>query len=100
MNVKIGKRSKTVRVKIVNIIEDESSKQLFLFKRFLDPEDFLPSFYPLKSSDIDIYKVTKLSNSLESISIEAFAFKADFVPLQVNKPDEAAVFPLLTESHE
>ena len=82
------------------IIEDESRKQYFFFKRFVHPEDFLPSVYPPKSSDIDIYKVTELSNSLESISIEAFAFKAVFVPLQVNKPDKAAVFHLLTESHE
>ena len=87
-------------VKTVNIIEDESRKQYFFFKRFVHPEDFLPSVYPPKSSDIDIYKVTELSNSLESISIEAFAFKAVFVPLQVNKPDKEAVFPLLTESHE
>jgi hypothetical protein len=100
LNEKIGNRSKTVPVKIVNIIEDESRKQFFLFKRFVHPEDFLPSVYPLKSSDIDIFKVTKLSNSLESTSIAAFAFKAVFVPLQGNKPDEAAVFPLLTESHE
>ena len=77
-----------------------SLKQYFLLKQFVHPEDFLPFVYPPKSSNIDIFKVTELSNSLESISIEAFTFKAVSVPLQVNKPDEAAVFPLLTESYE
>jgi len=72
----------------------------FLFKRFIEVEDFLPDVYPIKLSLIDIYKVNKIANSIECIPVEAFEFKGVFLPLEIGKPEQATVFPLLTESHE
>jgi len=93
-------RNRAVPVKIKNIVEDERRNHHFVFKKFIDAEDLLPHLYPLKSSDIDIHKVSKFSDSLDCSPIEAFECKAVYLPLKANKTDEGAIFPLITESRE